>query len=599
MCYHLYTGHLCGHRTVSLGQCEFAVMPTQVLFCDNYHYRKSSSLKLCGGHYCKEDKGIAYWVENGRALVAACDDKLSDLKRRRSELYSKLESFRQYKDAWGPLTDKLLSDSKPVHDEYEALPQAMQTVKDRKHFIIDGMKKTKSKMQATNQRLVATIRQAQAARAARMNPAQRPPVAPTPQPTQMWNQPAPFSTPCPSVPAGHQQTVPTPSRTNVSAQLAFSPPLVTPAVPAASPEPTPETKVPPPKKRRGRPPKSKQAEESAPLPQSLATSPIRKSSGRTTHAAVADLEGSKPKRQFTHVTSKIDSKIPDRPSSGARRSGRIKQQVSYAESPTPSPERLPDNDSVLNTNSASVKQAKRKSTRARTSTANKKKSQEDWYQADDHDDVDSEGDDGEGDDGEWQDQEEEGVESAATLAKSLHSSKKRRATSPPQDSRLSKRQAAKAQDNPRPQEEPHSQIVDDDFTIPDLQTALAKTPTSAHDSQAFSSWNKHDSFPHDDIQPSSNMAMPVQASLRGGSGSPLTPKYSYKATPATSFTSNPAIGRVALDTMDIQRQSDIINGLGVDDDILMPLYGFEDDNDYDFDVGAMSQHVANIDAQKI
>ncbi|KAH0375349.1 hypothetical protein KCU89_g18079, partial [Aureobasidium melanogenum] len=118
---------------------------------------------------------------------------------------------------------------------------------------------------------------------------------------------------------------------------------------------------------------------------------------------MANNQRSVPKLQPTRRSNNKESPVQHVSPAGVRRSGRTKQRVSYAESPSPSPERptlgQPGNDVEIAVASQSMR-----STRA---TRSKKRSQQDDIYATDEDDDDEQDHDLD-DDGEWQGDEGNG-----------------------------------------------------------------------------------------------------------------------------------------------------------------------------------------------
>jgi hypothetical protein len=276
----------------------------------------------------------------------------------------------------------------------------------------------------------------------------------------------------------------------------------------------------------------------------------------------------------------------DQPNAAARRNRLLrlihhresaKQRVSYAESPTSSPE-----PEVV---SADNDQPKR-SVRVTRTTSSKKASQQDDLYATDEENREE---DMEDDDDEWQVDEGNGEDDVDVVPTPVHkgrSKTKRTATSPPMNPPVFKRQAVVNHRNTsnhgsRHDEELASSGVHSRQEVPVNKSAYMDTITS-------------------------------QSTNPGG-------VYSMPSTPSNDmatgnmsrllYQTNPVANGAVLDPKDFQGQgldpremspltrSDWTNGL-TGPDMALSFDDINDPNTYDFDVNAMSRAVADLDAQQ-
>jgi hypothetical protein len=268
--------------------------------------------------------------------------------------------------------------------------------------------------------------------------------------------------------------------------------------------------------------------------------------------------------------------------SGVRRSGRAKQRVSYAESPTSSPERPDQLESVLE--SALIDQPKR-SSRLGKITSNTKTSQPDEFYATDEED----GTEAVGDDDEWQRDEGNGgdtMDIMPTPVQKSRSKKKRTATSPPMNAPVLKRQATVV----------HRDVLDHYFgnynglASPDVRShqQVSGDKSAYMDTTTTQSANSRDFYSMPST-PSKNMGIGNMSKLL--------------------YHTNPMEDGVVLDPKNLQvqevnpqdlsplRRSDWLNGL-TGPNMALSLDDIDDPNTYDFDVNAMSKAVADFDAQQ-
>ncbi|KAH0351029.1 hypothetical protein KCU81_g2475, partial [Aureobasidium melanogenum] len=582
MCYHRYTSHPCGHKSQSLGKCNVDILATQVLFCNNYHVLNDASLTFCGGSYCKEDKETAYWVENGLTLLTACNDDLVDIKYRLQTLHQELTVAAKYRDAFGPQQGKEIDRVRTKHEEYVELRQRGAETRDRRQLILDGIKKAREKQQAVHADKMRRLQQYVNAHKPQSAVAASPQGIPKANhmfegrrlmkraESSIWETGDTSATPCrPTTnllisPFRHTPKFPD------SPSLAYSsPPSL--ATPISLADRTAEvmSSSSPRKKRRGRPPKASQMDDVETQSQIISEVPSRGAQINNDDSPVANNQRPAPKLQTTKRSNKKESPAQRISPAGVRRSGRTKQRVSYAESPSPSPEH------------SALDQPKR-STRATRAPRNKRMSQQDDVYAIDEDDGGEE-DHGFEDDDEWQGGDgnaEDDMDIEPTPVVKARSSTKRTAVSPPGSSRSTKRQAMIAPRNTahRGSDDGETMDVDAEYELDQGYTYSTIPSTTS----------------------------------KGACDMPSTPQTHNMAIENKSnllYNAKPTIGPLNPNVLNFQgqnpagpdmsplRRSDWLNGLDGADAILS-LADIDDPYNYDFDVYAMSKVVANLDAQQ-
>ncbi|THW56425.1 hypothetical protein D6D20_08739 [Aureobasidium pullulans] len=600
-------------------------------FCDHYQVLKESSIWLCGGTYCKKDQETANWIENGSALLEACDEDLQDNQNRLKDLYRELEDIQVRRDAWGILMENFTENAQGKDQEYAQLRETNGEIKNRRLLIVGGIKTARQKQQDTKQRVFDMCKQAQALKEAKMRrveqyvegQAMQPPPSISPQaaprtdnlvPRRMlsradsglWEGGDLSGTPCRTTTNAISPTKPA-SNKPFQAQMDYSPPTLAPALSFTNQQATVERNPSPPKKRRGRPPKIK-PDASAPG-YSYQISPT---SVNTTGKSTAEYESRK--RRATKTAKANVSPAQKLPSSGTRRSGRVKQKISYAESPTSSPERpLPERfDAGME--SAAVNEPGRP-TRIGRVPSNKRYYEEEVYTPDEEDDrYDARND------GDWQGNDgmgEDDMDIDVPPAQQERWTTKRAATSPPRDPRLLKRQNTTAYQDVR-----HSDFDHYGEQSSEKSYRQYKSPGQGH------GWSY---LEKPIIQPNSRSAsnrsnkQPLAASPKMSShntyisvspqvnrnGRYNTPPYGSIRNGKTStphYQTSPLAQEMVFESMEVggqqdngrdlspMRRSDMLNGLG-GAEMLEPVDDFDDAN-YDFDVGAMSRQVAELDAQQ-
>ncbi|KAG9557251.1 hypothetical protein KCU71_g7652, partial [Aureobasidium melanogenum] len=594
MCYHRYTSHPCGHKSQSLGKCTVDTLATQVLFCNNYHVLNDVSLTSCGGSYCKEDKETANWVENGSTLLTACNDDLADLKHRLQTLYRELLVTADYKKAFGSLQGKEIDRARSKHEEYVELCQRFAETRDRRQLILDGIKKAKEKQQAVHADKLRRVQQYVNAR----NPQSANAASPQNIPkvnhmfegrrlmkradSRIWETGDTSATPCRPTTNLLVSPFKHTSKSLDSPVLAYSSPLslATPISIAdrrvevvSSPSPR--------KKRRGRPPKSSQMDDVEMQSQITSNVPLHGTQNNNDQSPMANNQRSVPKLQPTRRSNNKESPVQHVSPAGVRRSGRTKQRVSYAESPSPSPERptlgQPGNDVEIAVASQSMR-----STRA---TRSKKRSQQDDIYATDEDDDDEQDHDLD-DDGEWQGDEgngEDNMDIEPTPVSNGRSITKRTAASPPSNSRPNKRQVMIAPRNTAHRGSDDEELMDIDAEHDVLELDHGYTYTTAQSTTSKGAYDMP-STPQ-----THNMAIENRSNLLYNT----KPRADGLVSNAVNFQGQNPEGP----DMSPLRRSDWLNGLGGADTILS-VADIIDDYDYDFDVYAMSRIVADLDAQR-
>ncbi|KAH0386809.1 hypothetical protein KCU92_g2318, partial [Aureobasidium melanogenum] len=594
MCYHRYTLHPCGHKSQSLGKCTVDILATQVLFCNNYHVLNDASLTSCGGSYCKEDKETANWVENGSTLLTACNDDLADLKHRLQTLYRELLVTADYKKAFGSLQGKDIDRARSKHEEYVELCQRFAETRDRRQLILDGIKKAKEKQQAVHADKLRRVQQYVNAR----NPQSANAASPQNIPkvnhmfegrrlmkradSRIWETGDTSATPC--RPTTNLLVSPfkhTPKSLD-SPVLAYSSPpsLATPisitdrrVEVVSSPSPR--------KKRRGRPPESNQMDDVEMQSQIISNVPLHGTQNNNDQSPVANNQRPVPKRQTTRRSINKESPVQHISPAGVRRSGRTKQRVSYAESPSPSPEHptlgQPEHDVEIAVASQSMRSIR--------ATRSKKRSQQDDMYATDEDDDDEQDHDLD-DDGEWQGDEGNGEDSMdiePTPVSKGRSITKRTAASPPSNSRPNKRQAMIAPRNTAHRGSDDEELMDIDAEHDVLEQDHGYTYTTAQSTTSKGAYDMP-STPQ-----THNMAIENRSNLLYNT----KPRADGLVSNAVNFQGQNPEGP----DMSPLRRSDWLNGLGGADTILS-VADIIDDYDYDFDVYAMSRIVADLDAQR-
>jgi hypothetical protein len=579
MCYHRYTSHPCGHSSRSIGKCSVDILTTAVPFCDKYHVVKDQALEPCGGDYCKEDKDTAHWVENGQTLLTACDDDLAIFKERIVSLYPKLQALETYREAFGGLQPIDMERARTMHEEYVDVRETFLQTRNRRQLILDGIQKAREKQQAIHAEKMHRVQQY-------VNKQKLQSVQPaSPQSVARVNQTSAKRS-IKRTSSGTWDTgdnSATPSRPAVKLvspvklkrdQSSFSVPTIHGSPNLASPFSVTYLKAPtvdpipsPPKKRRGRPPKAK-VEDALSQPRPISQT----NNDDSPMADVARIKRSNQKEPPAQALA----------TSGVRRSGRAKQRVSYAESPTSSPERPDQLESVLE--SALIDQPKR-SSRLGKITSNTKTSQPDEFYATDEED----GTEAVGDDDEWQRDEGNGgdtMDIMPTPVQKSRSKKKRTATSPPMNAPVLKRQATVV----------HRDVLDHYFgnynglASPDVRShqQVSGDKSAYMDTTTTQSANSRDFYSMPST-PSKNMGIGNMSKLL--------------------YHTNPMEDGVVLDPKNLQvqevnpqdlsplRRSDWLNGL-TGPNMALSLDDIDDPNTYDFDVNAMSKAVADFDAQQ-
>ncbi|KAH0351451.1 hypothetical protein KCU83_g4271, partial [Aureobasidium melanogenum] len=597
MCYHRYTSHPCGHKSQSLGKCTIDILATQVLFCNNYHVLNDASLNPCGGSYCKEDRETANWVENGSTLLTAINDDLADLKYRLQTLHRELLVAADYKKAFGSLQGKEIDKARSKHEEYIELRQRFAETRDRRQLILDGIKKANQTQQAVHADKMRRVQQYVNAHKS------QPALAASPQnipkvnhmfegrrsmkraDSSIWETGDTSATPCrPTTnllvsPSKHM-----PKSLDSPALACSSPPSLATPISLADRRADVVSSPSPRKKRRGRPPKSSRMDDLETQSQITSDVPPHGTQNNNDRSPVANNQRPVPKRQTTRRSNKKELPVQHVSPAGVRRSGRTKQRVSYAESPSPSPEHSapdqPGHDGEVVVNSQS-----KRSTKATRATRSKKRSQQDDMYATDEDDEDEEDRDLD-DDGEWQNDEgngEDGMDIEPTPVPKGRSITKRTATSHPSDSRPTKRQATFAPKNTshRGSDDEESMDIDAEHEVLDpdhgymYTTAQSMTSKGAYDMPSTPQTH--------------NMAIENRSNLL------------YNTKPTADGLAFNAMNFQAQNPEDPNmsplRRSDWLNGLGEADTILS-VADMNDPYNYDFDVYAMSKIVADLDAQR-
>lgn len=631
MCYHRYTLHPCGHSSRSVGKCTVDTLAAQVPFCDTYHIVKDRAIELCGGDYCREDKNTAHWVENGQALLTACDDDLALFKNRLVDLYPKLQAFDKYKQAFGALQPNDMDKARTMHEEYVELRETYVKRQERRQLILHGMRMAKEKQQATYAERMHRVQQyvdAQNLRSVQPASPQRmarvhqmsfkglmkrtssgmsetghtyvTPSTPangqilrSVQPTSpqsiarvnqtslrglfkrtsssIWETGDAFATPSrPAVKTVSPVKLKR-KRSSLSGPAVYSPPTLASPF-AVTDRKTNDDLVPsPPKKRRGRPPKAR-VEADTPQP-------------RAGFHAIEDdspMPGDQrlvPERRTSKRSNKKEPPSQALAPSGVRRSGRTKQRVSYAESPSSSPER-PD----PGVESALIDQPEGLAKIVRTTSRKNRSQQDDLYATDEEDK-----DEIPNGDGNWHgdaDNAEDGLNIVPTSAQKMGSKTKRTATSLPLDAPVLKRQALLDHRNATD----HSSPRYVDMVAPDVH---GRQEASGNRSTYMNT-------------------ITTQSTNLGG-------VYSIHSTPSDNmaignmsrllYQPNPMADGVILGQKHSQGQeldpqemsplsrSDWMNGL-TRPVMALSFDDIQDSNNYDFDVVAMSKAVADLDAQQ-
>ncbi|KAI5274417.1 hypothetical protein E4T47_02521 [Aureobasidium subglaciale] len=636
MCYHRYTSHICGHKSASIGRCNVDILATAVPFCDRYHLQKTASFELCGGDYCKEDEVTADWAENGASLLIACEDDLLDLKNRLDPLKRNLEVLEDYKKAWGSLAPDVRKRALSMHEDYEALRRTYADKKARRQRILNGISQTKEKQQAAIDRTATMIKQARAIYAAKMRrvqqfvntQTQQSPSLASPEANSkykeafvrgmlkradpgIWEHGDNSATPCRPAANAIPSAQPSAKRSELLAQEAGGPPSLASAfsftdrMTIVDPSPSPV------KKRRGRPPKVPKIEHITPGLEGTRKSAFYSSEIDYLGGPATNEQDSAPKRRSVRGTNKMELPAQTQPSSGTRRSGRVKQRVSYAESPTSSPEKSAEDEFDFHVDP--------KITRVPRAVGSKKNPREDEGYTGREDD----GEDNMSVDDEWQGEEgvaENDMDVEPTPAQSTRWSKKRTATSPLRNPRLEKRQTMAAFDGfVHNESDEHdgwtSGHGNGQQQVRGTNTSWAyMDPSEAQSlSKTAPQWLKNQT-PAASLDSSSyNMAMinRAQESASRGHNGPLTPHSNatngrmskilqHRSPAAAGFgLSSTGVGAQYLNNAQISPmcRSDMMNGLGRAD-LGLSILNVEDHNDYDFDVGVVSRAVADLDAQQ-
>jgi hypothetical protein len=584
MCYHRYTSHQCGHSSRSIGKCKVDILATEVPFCDRYHFVKDQSLEPCGGDYCKEDKETAHWIENGQNLLTASNDDLAILKNRLVPLYDKLQALENYRQAFGALQPTDLERARGMHEEYVALRETFAQTRNRRQLILDGMKKAREKQQAVHaekmhrvqqyvdRQTLRSVQPASPQSMARVNQTSaKRPIKRTN--SGIWETGDTYDTPCRPVIKLVSPVKLLQKQSGLSVPTVYSP--RTPASPISytNHKTTIDPNPSPPKKRRGRPPKAKVDD--------VTSQPRIVSQTNNQDSPMADDQPSASKRRTTKRSDKKGLSGQGLTSPAVRRSGRAKQRVSYAESPSSSPER-PDTDQLSPEMQAPVVGQRKTSTRLAKITSSKKTSQQDSMYATDEEDRDEDVDD----DDEWQVDGGAGVmDIVPTPVHKARSIAKRTATSP-MNAPISKRQAMPVHRNTTNQDSSH------------------------YDEQAYLDVRGQHRVIGNGL---GYMKITTAQSVNSGGAYflPTTPSNNMAngAPSRQSYHTNPMADGVVLDPRDPQtqnvnvldmsplRRSDWLNGLNRAD-MALSLDDIDDPNSYDFDVNAMSKVVADFDAQQ-
>ncbi|KAK6003843.1 hypothetical protein QM012_008693 [Aureobasidium pullulans] len=603
MCYHRYTSHPCGHKSQSIEGCTIDILATQVLFCDHYHVLHDASLKSCGGSYCKEDEETAHWVENGSSLLTACSDDLADLKHRLQTLHRELLAAAQYKEAYGSIQGKEIDRVRSKHEEYVDLRQRFKETRDRRQLILDGIQKAKDKQQAVHADEMRKVQQyvnSHEPRSALVASPQSIPKANQlledrrlmkradsiiPEAKDLSNTPC---RPITNLLVSPFKFTPKPSKPQTLAHSS-SPSLVTPMSPVdkrAEVDSNPSPR----KKRRGNPPRTIQTDELKAQSQDTSEVPSRDASINNDESPVPNNQVQVPRLQPTKRSSKKQSPMQHASPAGVRRSGRTKQRVSYAESPSPSPEHSAPDEPEHDVESVAASQSKRSSRAARATRSNKKLQQDDVYATDEDDDDDKEEDHGLiNGDSDWQIDERNGeddMDIEPTPISKARSSAKRVAASPLNNSRPTKRQA----------------------TIFPRNTAYRGS--DHYDGSELMEINAQHDIPNLDYRWTNTAAQSMIS--KGAYEVPSTPQNHNMAIENRSnvvYHANPRADGVISSAVNFQsqnpddpdmsplRRSDWLNGLG-ETGMILSLADFHDNNNYDFDVSSMSRVVADFDAQQ-
>lgn len=600
MCYHRYTSHPCGHKSQSLGNCTIDTLATQVPFCDQYHVLNDHSLTSCGGSYCKEDKETAHWVENGSTLLVACNDDLANLKYRLQTLHRELLVAADYKEAFGSIQGKEIDRVRTKHEEYVELRQVFAETRDRRQLILDGIKKAKEKQQA--ERADKMHRVQQYVDAHKPQPAPAASLQSIPKvnhalegrrsmkrtDSSIWEIQDTSATPCRPTTNLISPFKRTPKLLNTPTLAYSSPPSLATPVSLTDQRAELGSNASPRKKRRGRPPKAIQKDEIG--PQSRDTSEVPSHAAQTNDDKSPANNDQHPmtKRQTTKRSSKKESPVQRVSPAGVRRSGRTKQRVSYAESPSPSPEHSAPDPPEHDVELAATSRSQRLTRATRAISSKKKLQQDDEYATDDDDDDDGE-DHGLDDDGEWQGDEgagEDDMDIEPTPVPKARSSTKRTAASPPSNSRPTKCQVTIAPTNTAHlghshRDEPDSTDISARHDVPNLDhgwnytTAQSTTSRGAYDMPS--------------TPQSHNTTIENRSTLIDHSKS-MADAVMFDAVNFQSQNPNdPDISPL--------RRSDWFNGLG-GAGMVLSLADIDDPNNYDFDVSAMSRIVADLDAQQ-
>jgi hypothetical protein len=587
MCYHRYTSHQCGHSSRSIGKCKVDILATEVPFCDRYHFVKDQSLEPCGGDYCKEDKETAHWIENGQNLLTASNDDLAILKNRLVPLYEKLQALENYRQAFGVLQPIDLERARTIHEEYVGLRETYAQTRNRRQLILDGMKKAREKQRAVHaekmhrvQQYVdrQTLRSVQPASPqgmARVNQTSvKGPIKRTN--SGIWETGDAYDTPCRPVirlvsPAKLLQ-----KQSGLSVPTVYSPRAPASPLSYTNHKTTVDPNPSPPKKRRGRPPKAKLDE--------ITSQPRIISETNNDDSLMTDDQHLASKRRTTKRSDKKGLSGQGLTSLAVRRSGRAKQRVSYAESPSSSPER-PDTDQLSPGMQSPVVGQRKTSARLARITSSRKTSQQDDMYATDEEDRDKDVDD----DDEWQVDGGAGEDIMDIVPTPVHkarSNAKRTATSPLMNAPVSKRQAMPVHRNTINQDSSHY----DKQASPDVRGQHGVIGNGLGYMQITTT-----QF----VNSGGANLMPTTPSNNMANGAPSR----------QSYHTNPMADGVVLDPKDFQvqsanvldmsplRRSDWMNGLNRAD-MALSLDDLDDPNSYDFDVNAMSKVVADFDAQQ-
>lgn len=599
MCYHRYTSHPCGHKSQSLGKCTIDILATQVPFCDQYHVLNDRSLTPCGGSYCKEDRETAHWVENGSALLTACNDDFANLKYRLQILHRELLAASDYKEAFGSIQGKEIDRVRSKHEEYVELRQILAETRDRRQLILDGMKKAKEKQQAERVDKMRRVQQyvdahkPQSALAAsphsiaQVNHAIEGRRSMKRTDSSIWETQDTSATPCRPTTDLVSPFKRTPKLLNTPALAYSSPPSLATPISLTDQRAEPLSDASPRKKRRGRPPKAIHKDDKGSQWRITSEAPSHAVQTKDDEAPAGSDPHPMSKRQPIRRSNKKELPVKRVSPAGVRRSGRTKQRVSYAESPSPSPERSapdpPENEVKL-----AAARRSQKSTRATRTTNSKKRLEQDDEYATDEDDDDGE-DHNLDDDGEWQVDEgagEDNMDIESPPALKARSSTKRIAASPLSNSRPTKRQVTIA---------------------PKMTAHLGSNHQDRPGSIDIS-------VPHDvpNLDHGWNYTTAQSTTSREAYDMPLTPQ-NHNTTIENRSTllvhSKPTANTLMFDAVKFQsqnpndpdvsplRRSDWFNGLG-EAGMALSLADIDDPGNYDFDVSAMSRIVADLDAQQ-